>query len=79
MTTPTPRAANALAESLDDEALYAGDPFPLYARLRREAPVAWNSKLGYWAVSRHADVVAVSPDSAKFCWGRANLTFVIGV
>jgi cytochrome P450 len=79
MTTPAPRAANALAESLDDEALYAGDPFPLYARLRREAPVAWNNKLGYWAVSRHADVVAVSRDSERFCSGKGILTFEIGV
>jgi cytochrome P450 len=79
MTTPAPRVANALAESLDDEALYAGDPFPLYARLRREAPVAWNGKLGYWAVSRHADVVAVSRDSEQFCSGRGILTFEIGV
>jgi cytochrome P450 len=79
MTTPGPRVANALAESLDDEALYAGDPFPLYARLRREAPVAWNGNLGYWAVSRHADVVAVSRDSEQFCSGRGILTFEIGV
>ena len=79
MTTPAPRVANALAESLDDEALYGGDPFPLYARLRREAPVAWNGKLGYWAVSRHADVVAVSRDSEQFCSGRGILTFEIGV
>jgi cytochrome P450 len=68
-----------LVESLDDESLYAGDPFPLYARLRREAPVAWNANLGYWAVSRHADVVAVSRDSEQFCSGKGILTFEIGV
>src|ERR1700704_5287277 len=71
--------ASALAEALDDEALYAGDPFPLYARLRDEEPVAWNSRLGYWAVSRHADVVAVSRDSELFCSGKGILTFEIGV
>jgi cytochrome P450 len=70
---------SALAEALDDESLYAGDPFPLYARLRREAPVAWNGRLGYWAVSRHADVVAVSRDSERFCSGKGILTFEIGV
>jgi cytochrome P450 len=79
MTTSDPRVANALAESLDDEAMYAGDPFPLYAQLRREAPVAWNGKLGYWAVSRHADVVAVSRDSEQFCSVKGILTFEIGV
>ena len=48
-------------------------------RLRREAPVAWNAQLGYWAVSRHADVVAVSSDSEQFCSGKGILTFEIGV
>ena len=70
---------SALVARLDDEALYSGDPFPLYARLRAEAPVAWNSNLGYWAVSRHADVVAVSKDSERFCSGKGILTFEIGV
>jgi len=71
--------ASALAEALDDESLYAGDPFPLYTRLRNEEPVAWNARLGYWAVSRHADVVAVSRDSELFCSGKGILTFEIGV
>ncbi len=80
MTTPDdPGAVSALVAALDDESLYAGDPFPLYARLRREAPVAWNSDLGYWAVSRHADVVAVSRDSERFCSAKGILTFEIGV
>jgi cytochrome P450 len=70
---------NAFVEALDDESLYAGDPFPLYARLRRDAPVAWNASTGYWAVSRHADVVAVSRDSERFCSGKGILTFEIGV
>jgi cytochrome P450 len=77
--TTVARPGNELAEQLDDEVLYAGDPFPLYARLRREAPVAWNRRTGYWAVSRHADVVAVSKDSERFCSGRGILTFEIGV
>jgi hypothetical protein len=38
MTTPDdPGAVSALVEALDDESLYAGDPFPLYARLREKA------------------------------------------
>ena len=85
MSTPseTGRAGDsgsvrAFVETLDDESLYAGDPFPLYARLRREAPVAWNARTGYWAVSRHADVVAVSRDSERFCSGKGILTFEIG-
>jgi cytochrome P450 len=32
------------------------DPYPFYARLRREAPVFEVAARGMWAVSRHADV-----------------------
>jgi len=34
------------------------DPYPYYKRLRDEAPLYRNDKLGFWALSRHADVVA---------------------
>ena len=75
-----PRAVPAeLTAPLDDEAFYARDPFPHYARLRREAPVAWNAGRGYWALSRHADVVAVSRDPATFCSGKGILPMEIGV
>ncbi len=32
------------------------DPYPYYRRLRDEAPLYRNEALGFWAVSRHADV-----------------------
>ena len=32
------------------------DPYPYYKRLRDEAPLYYNSELGFWALSRHADV-----------------------
>ena len=32
------------------------DPYPIYARLREEAPVYHNEKLGFWALSRFEDV-----------------------
>lgn len=34
------------------------DPYPTYAALRRDAPVYYNEDLGFWALSRHRDVVA---------------------
>ncbi|MEV1172470.1 cytochrome P450 [Nonomuraea sp. NPDC049784] len=40
------------------------DPYPVYARLRREAPIYHNAELGFWALSRHADVSAALGDSA---------------
>ncbi|MGK8524084.1 cytochrome P450 [Nocardia asteroides] len=33
------------------------DPYPVYRRLRVEAPLYHNAELGFWALSRHADVV----------------------
>jgi hypothetical protein len=34
------------------------DPYPIYARLRAEAPVYHDAKDGFWALSRHDDVLA---------------------
>jgi len=42
------------------------DPYPTYARLRREAPVYRNDERDFWALSRHADVMAAFRDSARF-------------
>ncbi len=42
------------------------DPFPVYARLRAEAPVYWNESLRFWALSRHADVLAGFKDWQRF-------------
>ncbi len=41
------------------------DPYPTYRRLRDEAPVFHNAEVGFWALSRHADVVAGFRDSAR--------------
>jgi cytochrome P450 len=68
----------AMTDLLLDPAVYAGDPYPLYARLRSEAPVARNQTLGLWMVSRHAEVVAVSRDPATFCSSKGIMTFEIG-
>ncbi len=67
-----------LTAPLLDPAVYAGDPYPRYARLRAEAPVARNDTLGLWMVSRHAEVVAVSRDPATFCSSKGIMTFEIG-
>ncbi len=72
-------APEALWGPLDDPEFWAGDPHPHLARLRREAPVAWNSARGYWALSRHAEVMAVSRDADSFCSARGILTMEIGV
>ncbi len=78
MTTVGDTAESELTAPLADPEFYAADPFPLYARLRSEAPVARNDELGFWAVSRHADVITVSRDPDTFCSGRGILTMEIG-
>lgn len=67
------RPGEQLTASLVDPAFYAGDPFPLFARLRAEAPVAWNAELGFWAVSTHTEVLEVSRDPETFCSARGIL------
>ncbi|MCX5043302.1 cytochrome P450 [Aldersonia sp. NBC_00410] len=41
------------------------DPYPTYRRLREEAPVYHNPDLGFWALSRHADVNAGFRDAKR--------------
>jgi len=50
-----------------DGALYAGDPDPVYAWLRREAPVYRDAANELWGVSRHADVIRIEKDPDAFC------------
>jgi hypothetical protein len=42
------------------------DPYPVYKRLRDEAPAYWNERLGFWALSRHADVLAAFKEPLRF-------------
>jgi cytochrome P450 len=67
-----------LTAPLLDPTFYAGDPFPLYARLRAEAPLARNDTLGLWVASRHAEVTAISRDAETFCSGKGILAMEIG-
>ena len=78
MTTPDVDDLADLTAPLVDPEFYAGDPFPLYARLRSEAPLAYNESVGFWVASRHADVVTISRDPETFCSGRGIMVFEIG-
>ena len=42
------------------------DPYPTYAWLREEAPLYRNEALGFWALSRHADVLDGFRDAERF-------------
>jgi cytochrome P450 len=53
------------------------DPFPVYRRLRDEAPAWWSERHGFWALSRHADVLAALKDPRRFS-SRHGLTLEKG-
>jgi cytochrome P450 len=72
------RPGRHLTGPISDPATYAGDPFPLYERLRVEAPVAWHEDPGFWVLTRHADVLAVSRDPVTFCSSQGILIMDLG-
>jgi cytochrome P450 len=52
--------------ALDDPRFYASQPYEAYRALREQAPVFRYEPGDFWALSKHADVVAVSRDPARF-------------
>ena len=65
---------------LTDLGMFAGGiPHDAFARLRREAPVAWHPEAhgsGFWSVTRHADVVQVNRDATAMSSARfGNMIF----
>ncbi len=52
MTVPT---SDVVLDPYDYD--FHEDPYPYYKRLRDEAPLYHNEKLGFWALSRHSDVL----------------------
>jgi cytochrome P450 len=42
------------------------DPYPTYAALREHAPLYRNEEMDFWALSRHADVLAAFKDTERF-------------
>ena len=61
---------------LKDPDLYRNSmPYDVFAELRERDPVYWNPEsdgAGFWAVMRHADIVAVSRDPQTFSSAHAN-------
>ena len=68
--------ATLFAPDLKDPGLYeAGVPWEAFATLRREDPVHWNPEsdgAGFWAVTRHADIVEVSRQPSVFSSAHEN-------
>ena len=62
-----------VAHALHDPAFHGGDPFPAFRALRAEPGLYWHDTPGFWAVTRHSDVVAVSRAPETFCSSRGIL------
>ena len=45
---------------------FQSDPYPTYEWLRDEAPVYYNERLDFWALSRFDDVLAALHDTATY-------------
>lgn len=45
---------------------YFRDPYPLFAKLRTEAPIYYSTTIGGWLLTRHADVDVVLRDADTF-------------
>jgi cytochrome P450 len=74
-----PGQHDPLTDALVEPGFNARDPFPHYARLRAEAPVAWNATQGFWALSRYDEVHEVSTDPRRFSSKGGILTMEIGI
>ena len=57
MTSPVPTAE---FDPFSD--VFFDDPYDLYRRLRDESPVYFSEAYGFWALSRHEDVLAAHKD-----------------
>ncbi len=60
-----PSAQQAVAFSPYDYQIHE-DPYPVYERLRTQAPLYRNDEQDFWALSRHADVTAAFRDPGRF-------------
>ena len=49
------------------------NPYPTFARLREEAPLYYNERYDFWALSRHADVAGALADWETFSNARSDI------
>ena len=54
------------------------NPYQIWRRMRDEAPVYRNEKYDFWALSRFADVQAVSADPKRFLSSRGTVLELMG-
>lgn len=76
------------ADLRDLKAFTRGQPWEAFSRMRREAPVFWHEgyvsedrvvdPAGFWTLTRHADVQAVSRDTETFSSQRGGIHLALG-
>ncbi|MCX2750335.1 cytochrome P450 [Arthrobacter sp. MI7-26] len=79
-TIPSQEAADYPVADWVDVAALASDPYPIYARLRAESPVAWVPQLNKFLVTNYAGCHAVEQDQEIFSANvsGATMTRAIG-
>jgi methyl-branched lipid omega-hydroxylase len=76
MNTECAEVHLAEVDLMDPEWFRDGPPHELFARMRAEAPVRWNEvpgNAGFWSVTRHADIAAISRDTETFSSHRGGI------
>jgi cytochrome P450 len=53
------------------------DPYPVYRRLRDEAPLYYNERHDFWGVSRYADVEAALKDPMRLSSAKGDILEVV--
>ncbi len=53
------------------------DPYPIWRRMREEAPLYWNERHGFFALSRFADVEAALVDWSTYSSAKGSLLEII--
>ena len=71
MTIAPPRDTGVYYDPYDVN--ITADPYPTFARLRDEAPLYYNERYDFWALSRHADVEQALSDWETFSNSRSDI------
>ena len=75
MGVQSSRPSGHLDELLEGASYYA-DPYPVYIRLRADAPVYWHAPSGIWLIARYDDAEAVFRSPQQFSnYGFQNAYF----
>lgn len=56
------------------DADYLADPYPYFARFRKEAPIFYAPKIDFWVVSRYDDIMRIVKDPRTFSNARVQET-----